>query len=312
MNKIGQPKQNVPIFVSSTYEDLIEYRSAAKETLHRLETIVRGMEYFGSKPGSPKEECLKAVRSCHVYIGIFAMRYGSVDEESGKSMTHLEYEEATKLGLPSLIYLIDEQTQPVLPKFVETGDKAESLKALKEELMKKYMVSFFTTPEDLAKKITQDLPPILQGIGVIVADEEVTTIAIEDTKNILNLFHARPRKHSGKEIIIEAEIQNGLSGLGQNECEAFGLTIGDAIKRKVNSDVLGKSKELIAVSDVADWLENVPTSTKARLKIRLIFGTAENQEWGPEGPFITTTMYKGYRVVAILKNEPDVEAEKMA
>lgn len=312
MNTIGQPKQNVPIFVSSTYDDLIEYRSAAKEALHRLETIVRGMEYFGSKPGSPKDECLSAVRSCHVYIGIFAMRYGSIDDESGKSMTHLEYEEATKLKLPSLIYLIDEQTQPILPKFVETGEKAECLKALKEELKKKYVVSFFTTPEDLAKKIAQDLPPILQSIGVTVADEKVTAMAFEDNKSILSLFHARPRKHAGKEIIVEAEIQNGLNALDANQCEAFSLTIGDAIKRKANSEVLGKSKELIAVGDVADWLENVPTGTKARLKIRLIFGTLEDQYWGPEGPSSTTIMHKGYRVVAILEKEPDDETKKTA
>ena len=102
-NTIGQPKQHVPIFVGSTYEDLIEYRHAVGDALHRLETIVRGMEYFGSKPGSPKEECLKAVRSCRLYIGIFAMRYGSIDEQSGKSMTHLEFDEAEKLELPSLM-----------------------------------------------------------------------------------------------------------------------------------------------------------------------------------------------------------------
>src|SRR4051812_41102682 len=103
----GQSEQHLPIFVGSTYEDLIDYRKAAGEALHRLETIVRGMEYFGSKPGSPKVECLKAVASCRIYIGIFAMRYGSIDEETGKSMTHLEYEEAVRLNLPSLIYLLD-------------------------------------------------------------------------------------------------------------------------------------------------------------------------------------------------------------
>jgi uncharacterized protein DUF4062 len=166
MPKPGEPKQSVPVFVGSTYEDLKEYRDAARDALHRLETIVRGMEYFGSKPGTPKDECLKAVQSCRVYIGIFAMRYGFIDEESGKSMTHLEYDEAQRLALPTLIYLIDEQHQPVLPKFVDTGDKAKLLQELKNELQRKYVVSCFTTPDELAKRITQDLPPILEQIGV--------------------------------------------------------------------------------------------------------------------------------------------------
>ena len=95
------------------------------------------MEYFGSKPGTPKEECLKSVQSCKAYIGIFAMRYGTIDEEIGKSLTHLEYEEASRLRLPILIYLIDEQNQPILPKHVETGESAKLLEALKIELKKK-------------------------------------------------------------------------------------------------------------------------------------------------------------------------------
>jgi hypothetical protein len=165
----SQSEQHIPIFVGSTYEDLKDYRSAVMAALHRLETIVRGMEYFGSKPESPKKECLKAVASCRVYIGIFAMRYGSIDEETGKSMTHLEFDEAAGLKLPSLIYLIDEDNQPVLPKFVDTGDKAEHLKKLKGELKKRFTVSFFTTPEDLAKRVAQDLPPLLKSVGVPVA-----------------------------------------------------------------------------------------------------------------------------------------------
>ena len=51
MPKSGEPKQHVPVFVGSTFEDLKDYRTAVREALHRLETIVKGMEYFGSKPG---------------------------------------------------------------------------------------------------------------------------------------------------------------------------------------------------------------------------------------------------------------------
>jgi hypothetical protein len=180
MPKSGEPKQHVPVFVGSTYEDLKDYRVAAIEALHRLETIVRGMEYFGSKPGTSKNECLKAVQSCKAYIGVFAMRYGSIDQESGKSMTHVEYDEAQRLGLPTLIYIIDEERQPILPKFVDTGEKAQLLRDLKEEIKKKYQVSFFTTPEDLAKRIAQDLPSILEGIGVRL-DTEPAQVA-EDQK----------------------------------------------------------------------------------------------------------------------------------
>lgn len=161
---VPPPSSHVRVFVSSTYEDLKPYRVAVKEAIVRLEHIPRGMEYFGSKPGSPKDECLASVRSCEVYIGVFAMRYGSVDEQTGKSMTHLEYEEALSLGIPTLIYLMDEQKQPVLSDHFDTGENAENLRRLKEELKQRSTVSFFTTPDDLARRVSQDLPPVVASL----------------------------------------------------------------------------------------------------------------------------------------------------
>ncbi len=134
------------------------------------------MEYFGSLPETPKEECLRIVRSCKFYIGIFAMRYGSVDEKSGKSLTHLEYEEAQRIGLPSLIYLLNEELQPVLPKHIEFGEGAEKLQAFKETLCKNHVVSLFTTTNDLVARITRDLPTLVARNGVEIREGELSKI----------------------------------------------------------------------------------------------------------------------------------------
>src|SRR5450755_2945526 len=91
---------NVPVFVSSTFTDMQAYRRKIQDALTQLEAVVRGMEQFGSKPGSPVEECLRAVDSCQLYVGIFGMRYGSVPDGYDKSMTHLEYDEAQHSVLP--------------------------------------------------------------------------------------------------------------------------------------------------------------------------------------------------------------------
>ena len=147
--RVGARKPYVPIFVGSTFSDMQMYRRAVRDALAQLETVVRGMEQFGSKPGSPVDECLQVVRSCQVYVGLFGMRYGSVPDGHTKSMTHLEYEQAQAIKLPSLIYLIDEDNQPVLPKDVEFGPGADKLRSLKETLKRQHTVSFFTTPESL-------------------------------------------------------------------------------------------------------------------------------------------------------------------
>ena len=163
LKRLNEDAGKFPIFVGSTYEDLKEYRESAREALTELDTKFHGMEFFGAKPDSPLEECLKIVRGCRAYIGIFSMRYGSIPAGHEKSMTHYEYEEAQKSGLPSLIYLIDEENQPVLPKHVELGEGGEKLKKLKKILKDTHMVSFFTTPKDLEQKILQDVPELLNN-----------------------------------------------------------------------------------------------------------------------------------------------------
>ena len=134
------------------------------------------MEYFGSLPETPKDECLRIVRSCRFYIGIFAMRYGSIDEKSGKSLTQLEYEEAQRVGLPSLVYLLNEEQQAVLPKHIEFGEGAEKLRAFKETLRKNHVVSLFTTTDDLIAKITRDLPALVSRNGIEIREGELSRI----------------------------------------------------------------------------------------------------------------------------------------
>jgi hypothetical protein len=136
-------RPNVPVFVSSTFTDMQVYRRKVQDALTQLEAVVRGMEQFGSKPGSPVEECLKVVQSCQLYVGVFGMRYGTVPDGHDKSMTHIEYDEAQRLGLPSLIYILNE-THPIPSKDVETGPGAEKLQGLKEQITKRHTVSFFT------------------------------------------------------------------------------------------------------------------------------------------------------------------------
>ena len=169
-------RPTTPVFVSSTFSDLQPYRAAVRDALHRLEAVVRGMEYFGALPDTPKDECLRILRSFRFYVGIIAMRYGSSDSESGKSFTHLEYEEALRQRLPTLIYLVDEERQPVLPKLVDFGEAGERLREFKNKLKKNHVVSFFTSPEDLAIRISQDLPSLVERSGAIVHRGELARL----------------------------------------------------------------------------------------------------------------------------------------
>ncbi len=135
------------------------------------------MEFFGALPDTPKEECLRLVRSANAYVGFFGMRYGQVDEGTGKSLTQLEYEEAQAIRLPSLIYMMDENVHPVLPKHVDTGTAAEKLRELKERLKQRHVVNFFSSPEDLASRVTQDLVRLLGAIAAAPTAQVLSQLA---------------------------------------------------------------------------------------------------------------------------------------
>jgi hypothetical protein len=165
------------LFISSTFADLERHRALVREAISRLEHKSKAMEFFGALPETPKEECLRLVRSANAYVGIFGMRYGSINPSTGKSLTQLEYEEAIALRLPCLIYVIDENSHPVLPKHVETGAPAEQLVQLKATLKKSHVVQFFSSPEDLATKVTQDVVRLAGAISKAPTAQVLSQIA---------------------------------------------------------------------------------------------------------------------------------------
>jgi hypothetical protein len=190
------------------------YRRKVQDALTQLEAIVRGMEQFGSKPGSPVEECLAVVQSCQLYVGVFGMRYGTIPEGHDKSMTHIEYDEAQKVGLPSLIYILNEN-HPIPAKDVETGSGAEKLRALKEQLTKRHTVSFFTTPEDLQARIMHDVPAQLSQMGVEVTDGLAKAAEEMGDRDVLKQMTILPKLFSGRQVTIEFILKGIPVQLGQ-------------------------------------------------------------------------------------------------
>src|SRR5215831_1164712 len=96
------------IYVSSTYEDLKDERKAARDAIQTLGHLAIGMEDYAASDERPLERCLRDVRSCQAYVGIFAWRYGFCPGNGEKSITSLEYEEATKNKIPCYVFLVRE------------------------------------------------------------------------------------------------------------------------------------------------------------------------------------------------------------
>lgn len=139
------------VYISSTFEDLKEERRRVSDAIVSVGHLPVKMEAYTAAGRPPLEHCLADVRSCQVYIGIFAFRYGYIPPGQKKSITALECEEAGKAGLTQLIFLLDKRASwPV-----DRVDKdPRRIHEFREELGVAFLCGFFSNPDELATKVT--------------------------------------------------------------------------------------------------------------------------------------------------------------
>src|SRR5687767_2556800 len=113
-------------------------------------------------------------------------------------------------------------------KHVETGDGARKLRDLKDHLKRRHVMSFFTTPEDLAAKTLHDVPEVLKRMGAKI--EDYLELRDEsDSTELLRQFNLLPKMFRGKEIIIEFENQRDFRSVSGDTCTALNLDIGASV-----------------------------------------------------------------------------------
>lgn len=147
------------IFISSTSNDLKEYRQKAIEIIERYRCQPLAMEYFGAQPKEPKKVCGKEVEECDIFIGIYAHRYGFIPEGEKKSITQLEYELAKNLDKDCLCFIVA-KNHPWNPEFIEF-ERLKNLTDFLKIIKKEKTVEFFSTPADFESKLSASLGKLL-------------------------------------------------------------------------------------------------------------------------------------------------------
>ena len=103
----------VKVFLSSTFNDLIEERGAVEAIIHRMAEQYIGMEHWGSFNAAPLDQSLEMVGKSDVLLLALGDRYGFVPPGQSQSITELEYCAARTAQIPVLPYFRDETGSPV-------------------------------------------------------------------------------------------------------------------------------------------------------------------------------------------------------
>jgi hypothetical protein len=159
------------IYISSTYVDLKKERAAAAQAIRRLEDHQAiAMEDYVAADQRPVDKCLQDVKSCDVYVGIFAWRYGFIPDRYDKSITHLEYETAKKDGIPRLVFLLDDDA-PWPVKYIDKGKDRQRIDRLRRELKNERLISTFQNELELSVLVTAAVSK-LKLPGIIPAPDD--------------------------------------------------------------------------------------------------------------------------------------------
>lgn len=149
------------VVVSSTVLDLPTHRDKVKEACLKLGVFPLMMEQLPASAADAIQASRRLVDRANIYIGVFAHRYGYVPLGYDISITEMEYNQAVKLGIERLIFIMSDD-HPIMIGDVEVGEGANKIKALKDRLKTENVVNFFNSPEQLGENVIFSLAQYLR------------------------------------------------------------------------------------------------------------------------------------------------------
>lgn len=173
------------VFISSTFVDLKEERQAAVEGILTSHNIPAGMELFTANNEDQWTIIKKWIEASDIYMLILGGRYGTVDNNTGKSYTQMEYEYAKEIGKPTFALVISptalEKLKETEPSFIETAEpkKLDDFKSRVES----QMVGYYDDVKDIqiaTIKAINEIVDEYKPLGWVKADNTTSAQVAEE------------------------------------------------------------------------------------------------------------------------------------
>jgi hypothetical protein len=271
------------IFISSTYTDLRDARNKVIEAILTMYHFPIGMEMFSAGDDDQWTVIQQTIDSSDYYVVIIGHRYGSVTDD-GISYTEKEYDYAKQSGIPILAF-IRERNVPITEEERErTPELQQKLEKFIEKAKSNKMVSFWTTPDDLATKVTLALykaftshprpgwiradeapsPQLGNELAELSKENRDLRIQLEELKKQLNLNKPKLEVLLNNQTHIELKYNEDLS-INPLPIPEKITTIPEHLKEYVNEEDVEEYNKTI--SEAAEAIQHYNSQLKMQKKL---------------------------------------------
>ena len=153
------------VFISSTFQDLMNARQEVSQALLRADCFPAGMELFPAADEEQFEFIKTIIDQSDYYVLISAGRYGSIHPATGLSYTEMEYDYAVEIGKPVIRLLHKDPFNDLKGKSIEQKDSGrEALKKFRTKITTKplRMVKFWTDEYELGSAVDHSLRHLIK------------------------------------------------------------------------------------------------------------------------------------------------------
>ncbi len=171
------------VFVSSTFTDLKDERSAVIQTLMKMDCIPAGMELFPAMDEEQFEFIKKVIDDCDYYLLILGARYGSISKEDGLSYTEKEYHYAKEKGMKIIALIHKDPDQLPVSKTDKDLSLSEKLDIFRNEVCTGRMVQFWNNSSELPGAVALSLLQTMKthpAVGWVRGDSVTSNEALTE------------------------------------------------------------------------------------------------------------------------------------
>lgn len=148
------------VFISSTYQDLIEERREVIQAILELDCIPVGMELFPATDDDQWTLIKNLIDDCDYYLLVIGARYGTLSKE-GISYTQKEYEYALEQGIPIISFIHRNPDEISVSRTDKNEEKRKLLENFKN-LVSQKMIKHWESADELGSVVSRSLVKIIK------------------------------------------------------------------------------------------------------------------------------------------------------